>query len=107
MSIYAGRVAPWEGIQFIRALRHRAQSVQRVSGLRSKTVVSTMVATEVLRGERNQPVAEVLLGEQRQPAAATAVPASACRQDRASAQALRSTTTINGDPLIEREGRYQ
>ncbi len=58
MSIYAGPVAPWDGIQFIRALRHRAQSVRRVSGLRSKTAMSTMVATEVLLGERNQPDAD-------------------------------------------------
>jgi hypothetical protein len=58
VSIYAGRVAPWDGIQFIRALRRRAQSVRRVSGLRSKTAMSAMVATEVLLGERNQPAAD-------------------------------------------------
>lgn len=57
MNIYAGRVAPWDGIQFMRALRHRAQSVRRVSGLRSKSVMSAMVTTEVLLGERNQPAA--------------------------------------------------
>jgi len=61
VSIYAGRVAPWHGIQFIRALRHRAQSVRRVSGLRSKTVMSAMVATEVLQGERNQPTADSIV----------------------------------------------
>ena len=61
MSIYAGRVAPWHGIQFIRALRHKARSVRRVSGLRSKTVMSTMVATEVLLGERNQPTADSIV----------------------------------------------
>jgi hypothetical protein len=58
VSIYAGRVAPWDGCQFVRALRHRAQSVRRVSGLRSKTVMSAMVATEVLLGERSQPAAD-------------------------------------------------
>lgn len=58
MSIYAGRVAPWDGIQFTRALRHRAQSVRRVSGLRSKSAMSAMVAAEVLLGERYQPAAD-------------------------------------------------
>jgi hypothetical protein len=57
VSIYAGRVAPWDGIQLVRALRHRGQSVRRVSGLRSKTVMSAVVAAEVLLGEQNQPAA--------------------------------------------------
>jgi FkbM family methyltransferase len=61
VSIYAGRVAPWDRIQFFRALRHRAQSIRRVSGLRSKTVMSTTVATEVLPGERNQPTADSIV----------------------------------------------
>jgi hypothetical protein len=61
VSIYTGRVAPWDGIQFIRALRHRARSVRRVSGLCSKTVMSTMAATEVLLGERNQPAADSMV----------------------------------------------
>jgi FkbM family methyltransferase len=45
-------------LERIRSLRERSQSIRRVSGLRSKALMTRLVAGEVFRGERDQPAAD-------------------------------------------------
>ena len=42
----------------IRSLHYRSRSIRRVSGLRSKALMTRLVAGEVFRGERHQPAAD-------------------------------------------------
>ena len=45
-------------LERIRSLRHRSQSIRKVTGLRSKAVMGWLVAGEVFRDKLNQPAAD-------------------------------------------------